>query len=564
MYGLLLAISTLFLAFCCFVLRPIIVYFFDEKGLRRYPNFSLFSGITNIPFMVEATKGFRSHRLLQLHESIPVLRIGTNHLSYSKVEAIKVSVTMLYWGRKGFADATYAKDIYGHGTKCIKDDFYVLMSGTHFHLADVPDKFEHQRKRKILSSAYAIKNLEGWEYKITDKVERLIRQFDSRCTTPLKDGQIPAKEDLTVDYRAWTNFFTMDAIVDIGLSQSTGFLDQGDDQTISEALDGTTTVVGYRDVLHSNLKAQSHLVWSYGWFPLLCRWSRKVSKTYAELLGKGPYYDGIVLHQARERFKRYAAREKLDDFFQALMEDKNGSPHMLEWGEIVAEISIMRRCTLHQGLMLPQLQPLTLPLLVNAGSVSTAIGINNTMYMLLKHPRCLSKLREEIDSVADENEIVIPYEKVKYLPYLRACIDEAMRIYPPTTFNLPRKTPQEGCSILGQFVPGNTSVSMSSYVAHRDTAIFPEPEVFRPERWLGDEGKQLQPYYITFSAGARGCIGRNISYLEQTILTASVLHRYDFALAYPAWEQTRYEHFNLVPGPLPLKLWRRGKSERCE
>ena len=66
-------------------------------------------------------------------------------------------------------------DIYGHNTKCLKDTFYTLLSGTHYHLADVVDKPEHARKRKVLSSAYALKNLERWEHKVADKTERLIK-----------------------------------------------------------------------------------------------------------------------------------------------------------------------------------------------------------------------------------------------------------------------------------------------------------------------------------------------------------------------------------------------------
>lgn len=178
------------------------------------------------------------------------------------------------------------------------------------------------------------------------------------------------------------------------------------------------------------------------------------------------------------------------------------------------------------------------------------------MYMLLRNPECLAKLRKEIDQVTEEDEEVISHEKVKHLPYLRACIDEAMGIYSPTTFGLPRKTPSEGCTIFGEYVAGNMLVSMSSYVVHRDEKVFPDPKSYRPERWLGEEGKKLQPWFVAFSAGARGCIGRNISYLEQLTITAAMVYRYEFALPSPTWEQTRYEHLNLVPGPLPLKVWR--------
>jgi cytochrome P450 len=183
--------------------------------------------------------------------------------------------------------------------------------------------------------------------------------------------------------------------------------------------------------------------------------------------------------------------------------------------------------------------------------------MNNAMYLLLANPKCLTKLRTELDSVMDPSECVVAYDKVRHLPYLRACLDEALRMFPPSTFGLPRRTPPEGAPILGTFIPGDTSVSISAFVAHRDPTVFPDPESFRPERWLGDDAKELQAAFITFSAGARGCIGRNISYLEQTVLLASVVHRYEFALPFEGWKPDLFEAFNLSPGPMPLKVWRR-------
>ncbi|KAJ6096342.1 cytochrome protein [Penicillium sp. IBT 16267x] len=79
------------------------------------------------------------------------------------------------------------------------------------------------------------------------------------------------------------------------------------------------------------------------------------------------------------------------------------------------------------------------------------------------------------------------------------------------------------------------SVSISAYVVHRDSAIFPEPETYRPERWLGDAGKELRPYFVAFSARARGYIARHICYHEQTVLLASLIHRFEFALSSPEW-----------------------------
>ncbi|KAJ9497391.1 hypothetical protein H2202_007195 [Exophiala xenobiotica] len=521
MLGFLFSILTLVLTFTYFVVVPLIEYFRDPKGLRKYPNLTLLSGISDLPFIYEAHKGFRSHALLKAHEKHPVVRIGPNALSYGVKEAVK--------------------DIYGHNTKCGKDLMYQELAGSHFHLADVIDKPDHARKRKMLSSAYAIKNLENWEHKVADMTARMIRAFDARCTSPLKQGERPADQDLSVDYRMWSNLFTVCAIANIGLSEDLGFLDRGDDLVTSEAADGTTKKVHFRECLHATAWAQSNLVWSYDWYQALIKLSKLVSPTYRQKWKLNQDWDGIVRNRATTRFKRYEAGEKLDDFFTAILQDKSGVPNNLEWGEMVAEVSIM----------------------MNAGSDTTAIAINNAMYLLLKHPAQLKRLREELDGVLEDDEVVAPYDKVKQLPFLRACLDESMRLLPPTTFGLPRRTPPEGAPVLGDYIAGDTSVSMSSYVAHRDPSVFPDPETYNPERWLGEEGKELQPYFIAFSAGARGCIGRNISYLEQMVLLASLLHRYELALPYPEWEPTRRENFNLSPGPMPLKVWRRKSADEA-
>ncbi|KAJ5647910.1 cytochrome protein [Penicillium lividum] len=353
---------------------------------------------------------------------------------------------------------------------------------------------------------------------------RLIRAFDGLCTPPLKDSEIPKTTDLTLDYRMWSNLFTIAAIANIGLSEDICFIENGNDLITSEDTNGATKQVHFREFLLNTAIAQSNLVWSYDSFKTLTRISKVVSSSYRRMWSLSEDWSGVVYNRATTRMKRYENGEKLDDFFSVLMNDKNGNLHNLEWGEIVSEDSIM----------------------MNAGSDTTAIAANATMYLLLKNPDCLRKLRVEVGSVLDD-EIVAPYDKVRHLPYLRTCIDEALRLFPPVSMNLPRRTPPEGATILGEYIPGDTSTR----------PFFTEPETYRPERWLGDAGKELQPYFVAFSAGARGCIGRNISYLEQTVLLASLVHRFEFALSSPGWEPIIRETTTLNSGPMPLKIWRR-------
>lgn len=92
MFGILVLCAALWLLFIRFVLYPVVWYFIDPKGLRRYPNMSLLSGMTDLPFMFEAARGFRSKHLARLHKTHPVIRIGPNSLSYGDARAIKVRI----------------------------------------------------------------------------------------------------------------------------------------------------------------------------------------------------------------------------------------------------------------------------------------------------------------------------------------------------------------------------------------------------------------------------------------------------------------------------------------
>lgn len=372
MYGLYLGAAVVLGAITWFIGYHVCDYFRDVKGLRRYPAMDMLAGFSNLSFMILSHRGFRSKKLHELHaKGNPVLRTGPNSLSYSDPRAIK--------------------DIYGHSTRCTKDEQYSLLAGSHCHLADVVDKHDHARKRKVLSSAYALKNLEQWEFKVADKTQRMINQFDRRSCD--------VGHNELVNYREWANFFALDAISDIGLSKSLGFLDAGNDCCISMRPDGSTHEVNYRECLYSTSRAQSGLAWSYSYYPQLIAISKLVSPWYRYLWKMNEAWDGIYLKLATERLRRYNAGEKLDDFFQVLMQDKNGAAHKLEWGEILAEVSVM----------------------MNAGSTTTAIALANVLYQLLRNPQCLQRLRDEIDAALDEEDIVAPYDKVKYLPYLRAC-----------------------------------------------------------------------------------------------------------------------------------------------
>ncbi|RDW78675.1 cytochrome P450 [Aspergillus mulundensis] len=496
---------------------PIVNYFRDPKGLRKYQSLFFLSGITDLPYCYVSSRGFRSKSITEAHKNLnaPILRIGPNNLSFGDVSAIK--------------------DIYGHSTQCIKDLKYSITGGPHPNIFDVVDKRKHSEKRKRLSAAFAIKNLVNWEYKVADTTARLLHAFDQRCTAPLPSNcTTPAKDELTIDFNHWINLFTIEAINVIALSSKLGVLEQGDDLVTAQRMDKSTYKAHYRKAQNKAAFATSHFVWDYQNFHLLTSIS-KLFPRWRRIWGDAEPWKDVIYHQTVTRLNRYQNGEKLDDFFASLMETKSGEPYNLEFGEILGDVGAV----------------------IDAGADTTAIALTQVMELLIRHPAHLKTLREEVDAVF-ENETVALFDKVRNLPFLRACLDEAMRIIPPTSAGLPRRTPPEGAMILGEWIPGNTSVSMTAYATHHDPNVFLNPEEFNPHRWMDPaERKRMEPYFIPFSTGGRGCIGRNISYLEQTIMLASLVHRYEFALPSPEWKLERFEAFNLLMGKMPMKIWRR-------
>jgi hypothetical protein len=92
MFGYILASIAILLLFIYFVVTPIVTFYQDPKGLRKYPSLNLLCAFSDLGFIWEANKPFRSRALLEAHKTSPVVRIGPNSLSYSDLSAIKVRI----------------------------------------------------------------------------------------------------------------------------------------------------------------------------------------------------------------------------------------------------------------------------------------------------------------------------------------------------------------------------------------------------------------------------------------------------------------------------------------
>lgn len=293
------------------ILEPLFTYYWDSKKLRRFPNASLLSGISDIGYILKRYRGFRSKEIHENHQEHPVVRVGPNTLSFSTPDAIRA--------------------IYGHNTPCLKGGTYVTAAGTHPSLLDVVDKQEHARKRRILSHAFATRNLEQWEFKVTDKVQKLVAQFDLLCHD---------KEEAVVDFRMWSNLFTIEAIADIALSHHLGCLSQGSDLVTINTQDGEKAV-NYIDCLHSGRRATSMLIWSTKWFLSWRFVLKKLPGFFQTQWHNGQGFDEMVRYLVQQRLRRHENGEQLEDFVGCLFQDKHGDARNLEIAEIEAEVATL-------------------------------------------------------------------------------------------------------------------------------------------------------------------------------------------------------------------------------
>jgi len=184
--------------------------------------------------------------------------------------------------------------------------------------------------------------------------------------------------------------------------------------------------------------------------------------------------------------------------------------------------------------------------MIFAGSETTAISLSSVFYHLIKHPRVYGKLMDELDQAARDGSISerdhgkVSWSESLRLPYLDAVIQESFRMHPAPGLILERVVPPHGIEILGEHIAGGTIVGCNAWVLHRRKEVFgDDADDFRPERWLDAKPDQLREMKLTmfqFGAGARTCIGKNISLLEIYKLVPTFLRNFEMEMANGDWQ----------------------------
>lgn len=153
-----------------------------------------------------------------------------------------------------------------------------------------------------------------------------------------------------------------------------------------------------------------------------------------------------------------------------------------------------------------------------AGTDTSATTMRVAMLYVMTSPHIYRKLQAEIDSTTRPGHIISD-EQARTLPYLQAVIKEAARICPPATGILSKKTPPQGDTINGRFVPGGVDIGQCLWGVERSKEVFGEDSmIFKPERWLEAKGEQLEKMEksvaLVWGYGKYSCLGKGIAFLE--------------------------------------------------
>ncbi|RAH67354.1 cytochrome P450 [Aspergillus aculeatinus CBS 121060] len=367
----------------------------------------------------------------------------------------------------------------GHGQKP-KDRHAYPPSADNVPSIDQSNDADHSRFRRLLSHAFSDTALRGQEPIIRGYVELLMQRLREHA----RHAQTP------LDMVAWYNFCTFDIIGDLAFGEPFDCLRNAAYHDWVRLIFSSVKVASYLNVAR-RLPGTQYLV-------------RAI--TPRRVLEQQRWHVQLTAQKVQARLNMTNERP---DFFASILKHQGNSEKGISVPEMIANAST----------------------LIIAGSETTATLLSGVTFLLLKNPRVMDKLQQEVRSAfATEEEITL--DSVNRLHYCLAVLTEGLRLFPPVGVGLPRVVDPQGDVISGGWVPGGTSVSIPHYAAYRSPANFTDPDAFVPERHLGDpryaadDRDVLQP----FSFGPRNCIGRNLAYVEMRIILARMIFNFDMEL----------------------------------
>jgi cytochrome P450 len=244
-------------------------------------------------------------------------------------------------------------------------------------------------------------------------------------------------------------------------------------------------------------------------------------------------------------------RKQIDQFLYAEIDQRRQQP-VPEQIDILTSL-ILARDEANEPMTNQELRDELMTLLI-AGHDISANAIAWSLYLVYKHPEVLDKLLQELNSLGESPDPMTIFR----LPYLSAVCNETLRMYPVNIVATPRMV-QSPVELMGYDLHPGTVLLLCIYLTHHREDLYPEPKLFKPERFLE---RQFSPYeFLPFGGGVRRCLGVSLAQLEMKLVLATILSRYQLALSDHRPERIRTEGILLVPAG-GVKMVMQGKYAR--
>lgn len=190
------------------------------------------------------------------------------------------------------------------------------------------------------------------------------------------------------------------------------------------------------------------------------------------------------------------------------------------------------------------------------GHDTTAMALSWTIFLLGHHREVQQKLQQEVDELfalmSDEDEDHLELDHLKKLKYLDCVIKEALRLCPSVPF-IGRETRTE-LSLGGYKIPPRSVIFVLIYQLHRNCEIYPNPELFDPDRFLPKNSLGRHPFaYVPFSAGPRNCIGQKFAMAEMKTILLHLVRNFTFESVTPI-DRARVQMEMVLRPKCPLEV----------
>ncbi len=229
------------------------------------------------------------------------------------------------------------------------------------------------------------------------------------------------------------------------------------------------------------------------------RWWYKLNGSIDRHLNRAAKARGLLLEIVEER---RSAGGKGSDLLNMLLESRYEDGSRMPDGQLIDELLI----------------------LFTAGHETTANALSFTLLLLAQHPEIQEQLYEEIIGVDLEQSGADLMHKLMELHFVKQCLEESMRLYPPV-YVIDRIAIQDD-TFQELFLPKGTMVLMSMYELHRHPNFWERAEEFLPSRFTTVDRKDYAEHYYPFGAGPRMCVGNNFAMYEMIIALAEIVRKY--------------------------------------